>query len=88
MARKIGDRQGEGSALTNLGLAYASLGEVQKAVGYFEQWLVIAREIGDRQGECGALGNLSRTRLGEELAKALLEQARAIGEQIQDPQIV
>ena len=65
--RKIGDRQGEGNALGNLGIAYAELGEVQKAIGYYEQALVISREIGDRQGKGSHLGNLGNAyvRLGE-----------------------
>ena len=67
------------------------MGEVEKAIGYYEQALVIAREIGDRQGEGNALGNLgiAYADLGEvEKAKALLQQAKAIGEQIGDPRIV
>ena len=50
IAREIGDRRGEGNALGNLGIAYADLGQVEKAIGYYEQRLVIAREIGDRRG--------------------------------------
>jgi len=57
-AREIGDRQGEGVALGNLGNAYAALGDARKAIEYHEQALVIAREIGDRRGEGAALGNL------------------------------
>lgn len=33
LAREIGDRQGESRALGNLGLAYAALGQVEKAIG-------------------------------------------------------
>ncbi|MFZ2644030.1 MAG: tetratricopeptide repeat protein, partial [Verrucomicrobiia bacterium] len=55
-AREIGDRQNEGIALGNLGIAYAALGDARKAIEYYEQRLVIAREIGDRRGECNALG--------------------------------
>ena len=47
ISREIGDRRGEGADLGNLGLVYADLGEVQKAIGYYEQALVIAREIQD-----------------------------------------
>ncbi len=47
----------EGKALIgNLGLAY--LGEVRKAIEYYEQLIEIARAIGDRRGEGIALGNL------------------------------
>jgi tetratricopeptide (TPR) repeat protein len=70
---KLGDRRGEGSALGNLGLAHAALGDARTANGYYEQRLVIAREIGDRRGEGNALGNLG-------LAHADLGDARtAIG---------
>ncbi|HQE92986.1 MAG TPA: tetratricopeptide repeat protein [Anaerolineae bacterium] len=57
-AREIGDRRGEGSDLNNLGLAYADLGDLHRAIEYHEQALVIAREIGDRRGEGADLGNL------------------------------
>ena len=54
----IGDRQGEGSAMGNLGLAYSALGENRKAVELYEQAVAISRETGDRCGEGAALGNL------------------------------
>jgi tetratricopeptide (TPR) repeat protein len=57
-ARRLGDRQGEGIALNNLGIAYYELGELQTAISYHEQHLAIVREIGYRQGEGIALGNL------------------------------
>ncbi len=47
-----------GRLLGTVGLAYADLGQVERAIGYYEQSLVIAREIGDRRGEGNALGNL------------------------------
>jgi tetratricopeptide (TPR) repeat protein len=91
IAREIGDRQGEGTDLANLGLAYYGLGEIQKGIAYYEQALVILGEIGDRQGEGSALRGLGLAYflLGEiEKASALLQQARAIGEQIREPKIV
>ena len=56
--RQIKDRQGEGNALGNLGLAYRSLGDYTKAIEYHTSSLAIAREIKDRYGEGAALGNL------------------------------
>ena len=50
--------EAEGAWLGNLGNAYAALGDVHKAIEFYEQALVIAREIGDRQGEGADLGNL------------------------------
>ena len=47
-----------GRLLGTVGNAYAALGQVEKAIGYHEQALVILREIGDRRGEGAALGNL------------------------------
>ena len=67
------------------------MGEVKKAIGYHEQNLDISREIGDRQGEANALGNLgvAHARLGNaEKATALIREARQIGQEINDPQIV
>jgi len=57
-ARRIGDRRAEGNHLVNLGLAYAALGEVRRAIEYHQQALEIDREIGDRRGEGNGLGNL------------------------------
>src|SRR6185436_6216877 len=57
-ARQLGRRAWEGTALGNLGLAYADLGETRRAIEFHEQDLAIAREIGDRRGEGRTLGNL------------------------------
>ncbi|MEL0592521.1 MAG: CHAT domain-containing tetratricopeptide repeat protein, partial [Planktothrix rubescens PR221] len=58
IAREIGSRRGEGSALGSLGIAYCSLGQYQQAIDYHQQRLTIAREIGDRRGEGNGLGGL------------------------------
>ena len=50
-AKVIGDRAGEGGAYENLGTAYQSLGDCQKAIEYHEKHLKIAKEIGDWAGE-------------------------------------
>jgi tetratricopeptide (TPR) repeat protein len=57
-SRALGDRRGEGADLGTLGNAYSALGEVARAIEYYEQALQIAREIGDRRGEGNRLGNL------------------------------
>jgi len=41
----LGDRSGEGVHLSNLGVVYAELGEVRRAIGLYQQALVIRREI-------------------------------------------
>ena len=57
-ARRLQDREGEGVALGNLGLAYAYLGETRHAIQLYDERLIIAGEIGDRRGEGTVLGNL------------------------------
>ncbi len=57
----------------NLGAAYADLGDVRRAIGYYEQAVAIAREIGDRRGEGIAIGNLGSA------YKEINEVRRAIG---------
>jgi tetratricopeptide (TPR) repeat protein len=74
-----------------LGTAYAQLGQVVWANGYYERQLVIVREIGDRRGEGASLGNLGLpyANLGQvERAIGLLEQALRIGQEIKYRQIV
>jgi len=73
--------------LGNLGLAYGDLGQVEKAIEYIKQVLVISREIGDRRGEGAGLGNLGSEygNLGEvekaiEYHKKALVISREIGD--------
>ena len=56
--REIGNRQGEGASLGNLGTAYNSLGQYHRAIKFLKQSLEISREIGDRPAEANSLGNL------------------------------
>ena len=67
VARQRDRKDAEGTFLGNLGMAYAALGEVRRAISYYEQCLVVLREIGYRKGEGAALGNLGRayTAMGE-----------------------
>jgi tetratricopeptide (TPR) repeat protein len=60
LARAIGERQGEATALTLLGVAADSLGDYSSARTVYEQALAIQREIGDRRGEGSTLGNLGQ----------------------------
>ena len=61
------------------------LGQVEKAIGYYEQRLVIAREIGDRRGEGNALGNLGigLRRFGQ-VEKAIGYYEQAVGHRPRD----
>ena len=72
---EIGDRNGEGITLGNLGIAYAELNDARRAIGYFEQALSIYREIGNRLGEENALGNLGGAHL--DLGAAARQSAAA-----------
>jgi len=49
--RAAGERAGEGSALTNIGVVYNQLGERQKALDYLNQALALHRLVGDRREE-------------------------------------
>ena len=52
----MGDRLGEGEANGGLRSAYASLGNVSKAIEYHTQRLALAKKVGDRLGEGEAYG--------------------------------
>jgi tetratricopeptide (TPR) repeat protein len=58
IARELGERREEGTVQGNLGNAYAALGDVRKAITFYEQWLEIVRELGDRRGEAMGCWNL------------------------------
>jgi tetratricopeptide (TPR) repeat protein len=84
-ARRLQHREGEGVALSNLGLAYAHLGETRCAIQFYEKALLIDRELGDRRGEGVDLGNLGLAyfNLGETLrAIQFHEQKLAIDREI------
>jgi tetratricopeptide (TPR) repeat protein len=81
------DNSNVASILNSLGLVYADLGQVERAIGYHEQALVIARKIGDPDGEGASLGNLGLacTRLGQvERAIGYYEQQLVIVREIGD----
>lgn len=78
-----------GHLLGTVGLAHHQLDEVEKAIGYHEQALVIDRQTGDRQGEGADLGNLGRAyaALGEvEKAIGYYEQILVLHREIGDRQ--
>ena len=86
-ARRLGNRDSEGAALGNLGVAYKDLGEPRRAIEYYKQRLEIARETGDRRGEGNALGNLGvahadlgETRRAIEYYERVLEITRETGD--------
>jgi tetratricopeptide (TPR) repeat protein len=56
-----------GTTLGNIGTAYIRLGEIRKAIEYYENALKISKEIGDKHIEGNSLGNLGNaySQLGE-----------------------
>ena len=76
-----------GAVLDSLGLAYRNLGQVEKAIEYHEQALVISREIGDRRGEGAGFCSLglAYSALSQvEKAIGYYEQALVIAREIND----
>jgi tetratricopeptide (TPR) repeat protein len=83
----VGDRRGEGTTLSNLGLLADNLGRREEAQQYYTQALAILREVGDRRGEGATLNNLGSlaNSLGrQEEARAYFEQALAIRREVGD----
>lgn len=73
--------------LGNLGNNYYSLGEMKKAIRYYEKALEITQEIGDKRGEGIRLGSLGLAHLalneiskGIELCEKALKIAQGIGD--------
>ena len=60
-SRQLKDRAVEGKALGSLGNAYRNLGETQRAIQFYEQYLTISRDLGDRQDEGTTLSNLGNS---------------------------
>ncbi len=73
VARLSKQSRRESQALSNLGLVYAAMNDLPRAVESFEKALAIAREIGDLGAEGATLGNLGLAYL------ELGEIGRAIG---------
>ncbi len=60
IAREIGDRAGEATALGNLGEVYGNLGQTARAIDLYEQALAIAHQIGYRYSESMDLANMAQ----------------------------
>ena len=58
IARKMGDIGGEGYALNNLGIVYASSGRLHTAIEIFKQQLAITNTTENLRAKCEVLGNL------------------------------
>ena len=87
MRRRAHDRRGEEITLGNLGKAYNSLGQYQKAIEYQQQALVIKREVNDQAGEGYTLNDLGNTyQLLKQYDEALdyYQQALTINREVKD----
>jgi tetratricopeptide (TPR) repeat protein len=87
--REIGEREGTGKTLHNLGRVYSALHQKELALDYYEEALDTTREVGDRMEEEQVLHNLGRlcNTLGKkEKLRALeyLEQALRIQQEVGD----
>ncbi|NJN74054.1 MAG: CHAT domain-containing protein [Limnothrix sp. RL_2_0] len=55
--RKINDRRGEATILTNIGRVYSALGEKEEALAYYEEALPLLRAVGNRNFEAALFNN-------------------------------
>ena len=78
-AQALEKRQDVASQLGSLGLVYAAMGDLPKAIDHHQQALAIDRQIGYRQGEASDLGNLGLVyaAMGD-LRKALQHHQQAL----------
>ncbi|MGE0129994.1 MAG: tetratricopeptide repeat protein [Blastocatellales bacterium] len=86
-ARRLKRRDAEGWHLGNLGLAHYELGNLSRAIDFYEQHKLIAREVGDRRGEEYALNYQGRAYVdlgNTDHAIELLSQALDIAREISD----
>ena len=89
-ARALNRRRHEGARLGSLGNAYADLGQVERAIDFYQQAIAIAKETGDRSREGTHVGNLGLAyrNLGQvERAIEYHEQALAIAKEIGDRRV-
>jgi tetratricopeptide (TPR) repeat protein len=78
--RQVGDRPGEATALTDLGMAAYNHGDITQALAHFAQALTLCRALGDQARESDVLGNLALAALAAgqpERAQQCLEQELA-----------
>jgi tetratricopeptide (TPR) repeat protein len=86
-ARRTGDRHGEASALTDLGIMSMHEGNEAQAVAFLEEAWTLARRLGDRSKENDILPNLGMATLAigqgqraQQLFEQALEYARSSGD--------
>ena len=57
---ELGDRAAQARTHANLGSCYANIGELAKAIKFYEQCLKVATEVGDLVTEGAAKGFLAQ----------------------------
>lgn len=85
------DRQLEFLTLNRLGIAYNSLGQPQKALGYYNQALASSKALGDSRNEARVLNNLGGAYdiLGEpQKALGYYNQALSLWETLNNPTVL
>ena len=83
--KEIGDRTGETTLLSNIGIIYKNLGQYAKAIDIYQQALSISKEIGNRAGENATLNNIGLVykSLGQDTkAIDIYQQALSISKEI------
>ncbi|MFT3743167.1 MAG: CHAT domain-containing protein [Pyrinomonadaceae bacterium] len=63
LAREVGNRQYQGSAINNLAVGYLTLGEYETSVSYLTQALALQTESGNRRGQGVVFNNLGTAHL-------------------------
>jgi CHAT domain-containing protein/Flp pilus assembly protein TadD len=60
ISQAIGNKSGEGTALSNIGAVYSALGQYAKALNYYQKSLLISKAIGNKSNESITLNNIGR----------------------------
>ncbi|MBD2014719.1 CHAT domain-containing protein [Microcoleus sp. FACHB-53] len=87
--QQLKERQGEATALGNLGAAYLATGNYKQAIASLQPLIPITQALSDRNGEARALGNLGIAYKGMgdyEKAIASHQQALALMQQLKNRQ--
>ncbi len=85
--KKIGDKKGQGTTLTNIATLHYAKGDFDTALDYLEQSLAIQKDIGDKAGQGATLNNISQIYDAQgdyDTALKYLEQSLAIRKEVGD----
>jgi tetratricopeptide (TPR) repeat protein len=85
--RKIGLRQGEGVALSNIGDCHYHLRQLDQAIAFYTASIEASREVGNRHGEAQTSNSLANAHLSRgrpDLAVAQYERAAELFRELRD----